>query len=288
MYTYDFQIAGLLIRFNGPFALHDFFELTAFAVAHTPDRAPDVLYTLELLPDNWNIQGQLLAQSSHSAVYECENELHRYFHWSIYSQDRFVLVRSEKGQSRKYHICLQKDFLHRLLPQLRLPAFMAPEEFLLESGAFLLHAAVIDWNGIGILFTGPSGIGKSTQAQLWAQLEGAEILNGDRAIIRYQNGKFTAWGSPYAGTSGIYKKRGVPIGAIVALSQAETNHLSPLTGLPAFRQILQEATTAPWDPAFMSQLTDLLLTLTEQIPIWHLSCTPTPEAAQTLKDTLTK
>lgn len=287
MNTYDFQIAGLYIRVRSPFPLTELFELSAFAAAYDPDKPPDAIYTLELLPENWTIKGEKLSENQRCAIFQWKNELHRYFHWSIYSQDRFILLRSVKGQPH-YTIYLQEAFLHRILPQFRLASFLAPEELLLNHDAFLLHAAVVNWQDGAVLFTGPSGIGKSTQADLWARLEGAEIINGDRAIIRYSHDQFTAWGSPYAGTSRIYKNRGVPIRAIVCLSQAKTNTLYPLTGLNAFQNLLREATTAPWDPNFMSRLTDLLLKLSAQIPIYHLSCTPTADAVDILKEMLTK
>ena len=54
---------------------------------------------------------------------------------------------------------------------------------------------------LGILFSGPSGIGKSTQAALWQRYAGAEIVNGDRALVRPDTG--TVSGVFYAGTSGI-------------------------------------------------------------------------------------
>ena len=286
MYTYDFQIANLLIRVTGPFELNNFFELSAFSIEHNPDTPPDALYALEFLPEDWIIKGNKVAEGPHSAVYEWQNQLHRYFHWSVHSKDRFILVCSNQNEISRHTIYLQREFAQRILPQFHLSAFLAPEALLLGYNAFFLHAALINWNGKGILFTGPSGIGKSTQADLWAQIEGAEIINGDRAIIRHQNDSYIAWGSPYAGTSGIYKNLGTPIAAIVVLSQGDDNILRPLTALAAFQNILQEATTAPWDPQFMARLTDLILNLAEQIPIYHLSCTPTQEAVEILKKKL--
>ena len=41
---------------------------------------------------------------------------------------------------------------------------------LLHQGGLILHASYIIWNDRGILFTAPSGTGKSTQAGLWACL----------------------------------------------------------------------------------------------------------------------
>ena len=54
---------------------------------------------------------------------------------------------------------------------------------LLEGGA-VLHASYILVRGRAILFSGPSGVGKSTQANLWAQYRSAEVINGEGLICQ--------------------------------------------------------------------------------------------------------
>ena len=285
--TYDFEIADLLLRVESPFKLQCLYELSPFRVPQVRDRAPDALYSLALLPKNWVIRGTKLAQDDHSAVYEWNGELHRYYYWNIYSQDRFVLLTRPRNLDGANTIYLQEDTLERILPQFRLSAFLAPERLLLANQAFLLHAAVVEWQGRGILFTAPSGTGKSTQARLWAQLEGAEVINGDRAIIRHTDGGYMVYGSPYAGTSGIYRSRAVPLDAIVVLSQAPRNALQQLTPATAFRRLLPQATALPWDGDFMNSLTELILRLVSQVKVFHLACLPNADAVAMLKDELT-
>ena len=38
-----------------------------------------------------------------------------------------------------------------------------------------LHAALVEKDGYGVVFLGPSGMGKSTQAKLWVEHQGADI-----------------------------------------------------------------------------------------------------------------
>ena len=288
IYTYDFQIADLVLRVRSLFELKNFYELSPFRIPFLPERTPDASYTLELLPRNWTIHGTPLTKDAHSAVYQYENELHRYYFWNVYSRDRFVLLRRPLPPPGGHNtIYLQEDTLERILPQFRLSAFLAPERLLLANQAFLLHAAVVQWKGRGILFTAPSGTGKSTQAQLWAELEGAEIINGDRAIIRRKDNGYMVYGSPYAGTSGIYRNSAAPLDTIVVLSQAPENSLQRLTPGAGFRRILPQATALPWDAAFMNGLTELLLDLVPKVSIYHLACLPNAEAVQILKEELT-
>lgn len=286
VFNYDFEIAQLRIRFSSPYELKQLFELAPFSVPYDPSRPPDARYALEILPKDWIIKGEKLAQGPRSAVYKWNDELHRYFYWNVYSDQRFILVKSPENTQTEHTIYLQEDTLHRVLPQFRLSAFFAPEQLLMNHQAFLLHAAVVDWQGKGILFTGPSGIGKSTQAQLWSDLENAQIINGDRGIIRCHSHGIKVWGSPYAGTSQVYKNQGVPIHAIVVLSQGRENTLRRLAGVTAFQSVLKEATALPWDQQFISDLADLILDVTNRIPIYHLTCTPTSDAVEVLKKEL--
>lgn len=156
------------------------------------------------------------------------------------------------------------------------------ENLLLRHQGLLLHAAFIKYDGKGILFTGPSGIGKTTQADLWKKHLGAEIINGDRAILR-KEGSWTAYGSPYAGSSGIYRNEKAPVCAIVALKQGKENILETLSGREAFGAVYPQLALCRWDKPFMEKATDLCLALLENVPVYRLSCLPSESAVQCLQ-----
>ena len=59
-----------------------------------------------------------------------------------------------------------------------------------------LHCATVDDQGRGILFLGPSGIGKTTQAERWAQYRGSSIINGDIGLVQRTDEGYVAWGTP--------------------------------------------------------------------------------------------
>ncbi len=157
------------------------------------------------------------------------------------------------------------------------------EATLLDFGALILHASLIRYEESGIIFTAPSGMGKSTQAELWEHYESAEILNGDRAALRQIDGIWTAFGLPYAGTSGIYRNESAPLKAVVALRQAKENSIRRVTGAEAFRYLYPETMIHRWDPQFESRATDLLLSLLGDIPVYLLECRPDREAVDMLK-----
>ena len=72
---------------------------------------------------------------------------------------------------------------------------------MLDYGGFLLHAAVIEVDGRAYAFSAPSGTGKSTHIKLWRRVLGerVQIVNGDKPILRYRDGRFMGMPCPFGG-----------------------------------------------------------------------------------------
>ncbi len=153
------------------------------------------------------------------------------------------------------------------------------ETLLLQHNGLLLHASLIKYEGKAIAFAGPSGIGKSTQANIWHACLGADILNGDRAVLRKSNDSWIAYGSPYAGTSGIYKNDCAPLAAVVLLRKGEENIFQRLNEMEAFRFLYPELSVHQWDKKYVSEATDLCMCLLEKVPVYALKCCPDESAA---------
>lgn len=157
------------------------------------------------------------------------------------------------------------------------------ETLLLQHDGLLLHASLIQYGHRAIAFSGPSGVGKSTQARLWHTHQGATILNGDRAALRRQDGVWTAYGSPYAGTSGIYRHGSAPLEAVVVLRQGQENCLERLSVTAGVSALYPETSIHHWDPHFVAPATDLLLSLATDVPVYRLTCLPNADAVTLLK-----
>lgn len=153
------------------------------------------------------------------------------------------------------------------------------ETWLLRQQGLLLHASLIKYKDKAIAFSAPSGVGKSTHADLWRTHLGATILNGDRAALRQTGEGWTAYGCPYAGTSGIYCNDSAPLAAIVVLRQGERNDLRPVSAAEAFRYLYPELSVHHWDAAFVAAATDLCTDLIAHVPVYLLECLPDRDAA---------
>ena len=156
------------------------------------------------------------------------------------------------------------------------------EELLLSRGRMILHASCVETPLGGVLFSGPSGIGKSTQADLWHRFRGSEILNGDRVILHRQGGQWMASGSPYAGSSRYFINRSIPVTAVVMLEQGQENQPISLTPPEAFRLLYPQLLVNSWNLAFVKRICDLCQELIQTIPVIRFSCTPDLNAVQAL------
>jgi len=165
---------------------------------------------------------------------------------------------------------------------------IALEELMLRRRRMILHASFVSTELGGVLFSGVSGIGKSTQAGLWEQYEKAVQINGDRPIIGKTKNGWMAYGSPYAGSSGFFLNRRCPIRAIVMLEQGKNCSIVRLPIPIAFQKLYAQTTVNNWNPDFVDQICDLLTMLATEVPVYQLRCTPDLQAVDLLKAELLK
>ena len=165
---------------------------------------------------------------------------------------------------------------------------MGAEHLIAQNHGFFFHCAYIDHNGKAILFTAPSGTGKSTQADLWKQYRGAQIINGDRAAVRLAEGKILAEGIPYSGSSRYCENRSLPLEAIVYLGQAPQTSVRKMGGYEAFSRIWEGISVNTWDREDMERTSTVVQRIVERIPVFHMPCTPDESAVIALEQELRK
>ena len=145
--------------------------------------------------------------------------------------------------------------------------------------AILVHASLIEFNGNGLMFIGPSGIGKTTQAQLWNQYKNADIINGDKAFVRIKDGAAYSCGLPWKGSSPYCLNRDVKLTAIVVLSQADNNAFKKI-GDDSIEKIMPHIFFPHWDKDCLNKSLDTLAQIAESIPVYSLECKPDEEAVR--------
>ena len=157
----------------------------------------------------------------------------------------------------------------------------------------LFHAACVSYKGLGYLFLGKSGTGKSTHARLWLKyIEGTELFNDDNPVVRLfeKDGKKVAiaYGSPWSGKTPCYKNVEFELGGFVLLSQAPFNKISPLKGVSAYAAIMPGISGMRWDKKIADGLHLTQNGLASNVMIWHLECLPDEDAAKLCCQTIAR
>ena len=163
---------------------------------------------------------------------------------------------------------------------------LSAEHLVALNGGFIFHSSYIQVDGKGILFTAPSGTGKSTQADLWHRLRGAPIHNGDRSAVRWADGKAYACGIPFAGSSQICENVTLPLAAIVYLKQAPQTTIRKLRGAEAFRRVWEGCSVNTWDRTDVDLISETVMHILSEVPVFELACTPDESAIIALEGVL--
>ena len=160
--------------------------------------------------------------------------------------------------------------------------YMGLERNINERNHLILHSSFIKTKKGAILFSAPSGVGKSTQAELWKKYKDIEIINGDRACLWKSNNQWNADGIPWAGTSGILKNVSLPLLAIVLLEQNDQNVLDVPGLMTKMKYLMEQMTINPWNSKMKMRTQMLCIELCNDVPIYYLSCRPDKEAVELL------
>ena len=283
MKTFFINLAGCIVKMQLVNDITISEKLQPFLFQGTPTRVDAVLDVRDCmqLP---NLGEDGVWMGSNYYVYH-EKEL-RVFHVNEVGSSPFaVTCFQEDGNVSLLYL---KEYEHYFTGSSGIFNKIGAEQLLLQQGRLLLHASFVKYNGNGILFSGPSGTGRSTQADLWKRTMGAEIINGDRAAVGLSDEGWTAWGIPYAGTSGICHNESAPLLAIVVLRQAKENRICKLSPVEALRHLYPEVTIHQWDAKFIEKVTCLLTKLISAVPVFLLECLPDESAVAILQEKVSK
>lgn len=153
-------------------------------------------------------------------------------------------------------------------------------------GAFLMHASCVNLNGEGVIFAGFSGVGKTTQAELWQKYLGAEIINGDKAFVREIDDSFYGCGLPWKGSSDYCLNKKTKLNAIIVLRQSAENNLTRLSIAQATEYLMPHLFMPHWDEKCLDNTFGIIERILEKVPVMFLECRPDEDAVRLVHNTL--
>lgn len=143
---------------------------------------------------------------------------------------------------------------------------------------FLLHSAVVEYDGAAYAFLGRSGTGKSTHTGIWLKnLPSAKILNGDKPIIGCQGGVFTVYGTPWQGKERLGYNGKAPLKGLCFLEQAKKNEIIKLSADQAAERLFIQILLSD-DPEAVGKTLELCDELVKTVPSYLLKCDISDEA----------
>ena len=146
-------------------------------------------------------------------------------------------------------------------------------ESLLIYDIFLMHGATICFNESAYIFSGASGIGKTTHILKWLDsIPDVFVVNGDKPFIKFdKDGKVLACGSPWAGKENMNTNVIVPVKAIILMERAENNYIEQISFGQAFISLLQQI-YRPDDADKMRKTLRLLKLLDGKVSFYRFQC----------------
>ncbi len=290
-----YEIAGIVLEVNLPKGIV-IEPMEPYCIYRVEKKTPDIFLNYSFVKQLKLPERLPIYKKDQEKIYESEEEVIRFVHRCspiLKEIDGTVKLEKETGDfmnrykkdvPNQYEIFLLE---HQTLNEKKIFYSIGLEHLLATQRAVILHSAYIDYKGKAILFSAPSGTGKSTQAELWRMnREGTEVVNGDRSILTCRDGIPEANGLPFCGTSKIYKKKTLPIRAIVILRQGKQNVIHRLQPLEAVQWLLSECNVMFRIRQDVENTMDLLTELVQIIPVFWFSCLPDVSAVSVLEQAL--
>jgi hypothetical protein len=160
------------------------------------------------------------------------------------------------------------------------------QRYLLVRGGLMIHAVSVLDGGQALLFSGPSGMGKSTQAALWQTHCDVIAVNGDNADLLFREGVLYTTGSPWSGSSRIYTELAAPVRAVVFLEQAKEDAIIPLTGAAVLPYLLPRAFVPHYSRELMERAVHNMEHIIQSTRFFLLRNTATAESVRVLQEAL--
>lgn len=217
--------------------------------------------------------------------------------WVIDTPNKYILLFPELMAIREVH--LQKDgsvvqiYCHAMDSEL-----LRENIFQVYRHAFaylaqlhdmvILHSASVCYENSAILFSAASGVGKSTQAELWKKELGAPILNGDLNLVEVTADGAIIHGLPWCGTSETFANASCPVRAVLFLKQGPVDVCVPLNPEQKIIQFCHRLISPAWTTEQLERNYAFAEKLITHITMGGLSCTPTANAVITAKNFMDK
>lgn len=270
-----FSIAGISVKICGN---RSFLSPELFSFSSSPAETVDFTITLSHGNEKVLSKQALILENRELIIYASADNYLIYFPSSV--NIRYATLAKDGTVSTLYLSytpteCREEEIFHtiRLL-------------FLYRASLchiYAIHSASILYRGKIFVFSAPSGTGKSTHTNLWKELFGVPVINGDLNLLAIDQNHAMVHGLPWCGTSEIYHTKSYPLGGIILLQQYQENEIVSLSPDEKALGILQRLISPAWNSSQLKQNLTFAEKLSSMVPVCRLRCTKDTKAAEVMK-----
>ena len=137
-------------------------------------------------------------------------------------------------------------------------------------GDIMIHASGVKNSGRGYLFSGVSGMGKTTMAKLW-QEAGAKVIHDDRLILRNTGNGYMMYNTPVYSND---EPAESPVNKIFLIEHGSRNEVIPVSGASAISMVMANCIQHNWDQEIIARLIGSVSFLCRAVPVTRLPLRP--------------
>ena len=156
---------------------------------------------------------------------------------------------------------------------------------------FLMHGVAIGMGNDAYIFTAPSGVGKTTRANLWLECYPESfIINGDKPLIKMDGENVIACGTPWCGKEGINTNTMLPLRSVFFVERTEDKEpdsIQEISKGKAFTLLLKQA-YFPVQSEGRHKVLELVKAMTEKVKFYRFRSSPSMEAIRLAYETIRK
>lgn len=300
-----FRIGGVLVRVSGQ-CQSDVPLVPSLDAFSTKDCASDINLWIEWV-ENLSSPGEQCLFDSGSVwkLYEDRTDFIFDFSSSLVASQPYKRLFVNRVFSEA-KLQMNKEFF-RSAKRPILPLEYPLDELLImhrltQEKAIELHGCgIVRADGIGNLYVGHSGAGKSTTTRLWTAQEDVEVLSDDRIIVRRESTekqvpllrfakgrndnakyKMRMYGTPWHGEAMYASPNSAPLARIFILEHGHGNVLTPLSPSQAVGELFARSFVPFHRHEYVDSALSFLQELVETIPVYRYAFEPDQRAVDTI------
>ena len=149
--------------------------------------------------------------------------------------------------------------------------------------AFVMHSSAVAVDGRAYAFSAEKGTGKSTHTRYWKEVLGdrVTVINGDKPIYRFRDGRLMACGTPWCGKENWQKNMAAPLEALCLLERGEENAVFPINAFDVLSELMRQFHLPGGNQVDMPKLIELIDRMISMVPLYRLRCRNDRSAAET-------